>query len=228
MLHRSIMAALGRCFEKELEVMAWSERFPGAVNAEERAERAMRLPLGAISPLWPIFGAAAGAGLAYWWLTRWPRALNFEAMAGLAGTPARKPRRNEILPEPATSRAPLRIAEPSPGPAAQPEAPARADEAQPVLRQLFPEAKDELAQAAKENKTAAAAGEAVGSDDLTRIFGIGPRLAAALGERGVSRFSQIAAWTAKDLAEVDAALNLRGRAARDGWVDQARKFAAEA
>jgi predicted flap endonuclease-1-like 5' DNA nuclease len=63
-------------------------------------------------------------------------------------------------------------------------------------------------------------------DDLTRLVGIGPKLAAALAERGVTAFAQIAAWTEADLAEIDAALNLRGRASRDDWVGQAKRFAA--
>ncbi|MEI9965586.1 MAG: hypothetical protein WDM92_13880 [Caulobacteraceae bacterium] len=57
-------------------------------------------------------------------------------------------------------------------------------------------------------------------DDLTRLVGVGPKLAAALAERGVTRFQQIAAWTDADLAEVDKALDLKGRAARDAWVAQ--------
>jgi predicted flap endonuclease-1-like 5' DNA nuclease len=64
-------------------------------------------------------------------------------------------------------------------------------------------------------------------DDLTRLVGIGPKLAAALAERGVTRFAQLAAWTAVDLAEVDKALDLKGRAVRDAWVAQAKRFAAE-
>lgn len=64
-------------------------------------------------------------------------------------------------------------------------------------------------------------------DDLTRLVGIGPKLAAALAERGVTRFGQIAAWTDKDLAEVDKALDLKGRAVRDAWVAQARRLTSE-
>jgi predicted flap endonuclease-1-like 5' DNA nuclease len=65
-------------------------------------------------------------------------------------------------------------------------------------------------------------------DDLTRLVGIGPKLAAALAERGVTRFAQLAHWTDADLAEVDKALDLKGRAVRDAWVAQAKRFAAEA
>ncbi len=65
-------------------------------------------------------------------------------------------------------------------------------------------------------------------DDLTRLVGIGPKLAAALAERGVTRFAHLAHWTEADLAEVDKALDLKGRAVRDAWVAQAKRFAADA
>lgn len=64
-------------------------------------------------------------------------------------------------------------------------------------------------------------------DDLTRMVGIGPKLSVALAERGVARFAHIAAWTEADLAEIDKALDLKGRAVRDAWVAQAKRFAAE-
>jgi predicted flap endonuclease-1-like 5' DNA nuclease len=64
-------------------------------------------------------------------------------------------------------------------------------------------------------------------DDLTRLVGIGPKLSIALAERGVTRFAHIAAWTAEDLAEIDRALDLKGRAVRDAWVAQAKRFMAE-
>jgi len=65
-------------------------------------------------------------------------------------------------------------------------------------------------------------------DDLTRLVGIGPKLQVALAERGVTRFAQIAAWTETDLADVDAALSLKGRAVREAWVAQAKRLAANA
>lgn len=61
-------------------------------------------------------------------------------------------------------------------------------------------------------------------DDLTRLVGIGPKLAASLSELGVTRFSQIAAWTADDLKSIDELLNLKGRADRDAWIAQAKRL----
>jgi predicted flap endonuclease-1-like 5' DNA nuclease len=58
-----------------------SFEFPGAAVAGERAERALRLPMGVVSPLWTVFAAAAGVGVAYWWMTSWTRAVNVEAMS---------------------------------------------------------------------------------------------------------------------------------------------------
>jgi len=75
---------------------------------------------------------------------------------------------------------------------------------------------------------ATVAAESLEPEDLTRLMGIGPKLAAALAERGVTRYAQIAAWTANDLAELDKALDLKGRAVRDAWVAQAKRFASEA
>ncbi|MEQ5788701.1 hypothetical protein J3454_12430 [Erythrobacter sp. NFXS35] len=66
-----------------------------------------------------------------------------------------------------------------------------------------------------------------GSDDLTRIKGVGPKLAALLGDLGVSSFGQIAEWSAADIERMDAQLGrFSGRIARDQWVAQARLLAA--
>jgi predicted flap endonuclease-1-like 5' DNA nuclease len=66
-----------------------------------------------------------------------------------------------------------------------------------------------------------------GSDDLTRIKGVGPKLAALLGDLGVSSFGQIASWSAADIERMDGQLGrFSGRIARDQWVAQARLLAA--
>lgn len=60
------------------------------------------------------------------------------------------------------------------------------------------------------------------SEDLTMINGIGPKLAALLQDLGVRRFDQIAAWSEREVAEVDAHLgSFRGRISRDQWIAQA-------
>ncbi len=68
-------------------------------------------------------------------------------------------------------------------------------------------------------RIAAAIGE---PDDLRKIKGIGPKLNTLLGELGVSRYDQIATWTAADVAEVDPYLGtFKGRITRDAWIEQA-------
>jgi hypothetical protein len=43
--------------------------------------------LGAASPLWAYFGAAAAGGVAFWWMTRWGRPVNLEALFAGAAKP---------------------------------------------------------------------------------------------------------------------------------------------
>jgi predicted flap endonuclease-1-like 5' DNA nuclease len=60
-------------------------------------------------------------------------------------------------------------------------------------------------------------------DDLTRIHGIGPKLAAALEALGITSFRQVARMSAEDIAELDEALGVfPGRIERDDWVGGAR------
>lgn len=64
------------------------------------------------------------------------------------------------------------------------------------------------------------------ADDLTRIKGVGPKLVDLLAGMGVTRFAQIAAWSADDIAAIDAKLGrFEGRIERDDWVEQARLLA---
>ncbi|MCX7645881.1 MAG: NADH-quinone oxidoreductase subunit NuoE [Rhodobacteraceae bacterium] len=80
---------------------------------------------------------------------------------------------------------------------------------------------------APQRPAALAAPRAGGPDDLKLIRGVGPRLEALLHSLGVFHFDQIASWTADELAWIDANLEgFRGRASRDGWIEQARLLAA--
>jgi NADH-quinone oxidoreductase subunit E len=64
------------------------------------------------------------------------------------------------------------------------------------------------------------------ADDLKVIRGIGPKLEALLNSVGIWHYDQIAAWKARDIAEIDGQLEgFRGRITRDGWVKQARALA---
>lgn len=70
--------------------------------------------------------------------------------------------------------------------------------------------------------------EAAGTaDDLTRLKGVGPKLAATLREMGIHSFAQIAGWSEADIDRVDAQLGrFQGRIRRDNWVEQAKLLAA--
>ena len=64
-------------------------------------------------------------------------------------------------------------------------------------------------------------------DDLKQIKGIGPKLEALCNDLGFYHFDQIAAWTADEVAWVDANLKgFKGRVSRDNWVAQAKVLAA--
>lgn len=41
--------------------------------------------LGAASPFWAYYGAAAAGGMTYWWMTRWTQPMNLEAFFGAMG-----------------------------------------------------------------------------------------------------------------------------------------------
>ena len=162
-------------------------------------EKAIRAPIGAASPLWWAFAGVAGVGVAYWWMTRWTRPFNVEA----AGMPMTSP---DVAP-------------------ALEEAAATYELAPAAIEDVVdtPPAVEPLAEMAAQDE------EVLGAfvDDLTQLIGIGPKLALALADRGVNRFAQIAAWGEDDLAHFDRELNLKGRAVREGWVEQARALASE-
>ena len=66
-----------------------------------------------------------------------------------------------------------------------------------------------------------------GGDDLTRIKGLGPKIAALLNGQGVKTYAQIAAWSDEEIDRIDALLDrFQGRIRRDDWVSQAKLLAA--
>lgn len=203
---------------------------------------APRIAVGAASPLWLMFGGAAAAGAAYWWwASRWREAVNLEALMALAPEPVAPALEAEetlrTTPEPvveavtaateaaevvldATEDAIETVAEAE---VAAVEAIGEAEaEVLGALTEVEPEAVQPVAPVVETVGEAAA----VATDDLTRLVGVGPKLAASLAELGVTRFSQIAAWTPEELAEIDLQLGLKGRAERDAWIAQAKRLVA--
>lgn len=94
--------------------------------------------------------------------------------------------------------------------------------------------KPSAAKPAKVAKAAAAplaaaampSGEARDESNLSLIAGIGPAIEKKLRAAGITTWSEIAAWSAADLAKWDEELKLRGRAAREEWVEQAKELLA--
>jgi len=226
-----------------------SSFFPDFKTDRVDPEAAPRLLVGAASPLWLMYGGAAAAGATWWWwASRWREAVNLEST--LAPTLELAP---TLLPEPealavevveTVEAAVEAVVEPAKIVAEAAietvvETVAAANDSvvetvEAVAETLEPvalapvevapavEALAETPVAAVEASIAAAE---VIADDLTRLVGIGPKLAVSLADLGVTSFSQIAAWTPEDLASIDQLLNLKGRADRDAWIAQAKRFA---
>lgn len=195
-------------------------------EAARQAEDLWRVPIGAASPLWAAYGAFAGAGIAYWCMTRMFKPANLEAfvwrMPEWPGLPAAAdltpdlPTLPQIMAETLVAMQPEPQAPPS-DPAIEPEAP----------EAILAEAGFEAANAASESVGEAAMAVSLAADDLTRLVGIGPSLATKLADLGVRTYADIASWTEDDVLKMDKALDLKGRASRDRWVEQARQFAAQ-
>jgi NADH-quinone oxidoreductase subunit E len=64
------------------------------------------------------------------------------------------------------------------------------------------------------------------ADDLSLIWGVGPKLEAMLHGMGFFHFDQIAGWNEEHLRWVDRRLDrFKGRARRDDWIGQAKRLA---
>jgi predicted flap endonuclease-1-like 5' DNA nuclease len=187
--------------------MTWMAEFPDLEEARANARKAMTLPLGMASPLWLAFGAATTAGVAWWWMTRWAKPINLEALTGAV--------ENQVG---AADTVAATAAETT-------------ETVEEVVETLAAETAAEIETAEQSVEEVAETLEAgtppspATPDDLTRLTGIGPKLAAALNARGVTSFAQLAAWTDAEAAAFDADLKLLGRVARDAWIAQAKRLA---
>ena len=62
-------------------------------------------------------------------------------------------------------------------------------------------------------------------DDLKELTGVGPVLEKTLNEFGIYHYRQIAGLKKIEIAEIDEALNFKGRIERDDWIKQAKELA---
>ncbi len=83
-----------------------------------------------------------------------------------------------------------------------------------------PTAEDE-AQARWEDEGGAGSSAGI-ADDLTRVRGIGPKIAQKLAALGITSLHQLARLSPEEIARIDGALAFRGRIHREKWVEQAR------
>lgn len=107
----------------------------------------------------------------------------------------------------------------APPAAANPDPPARRKAAGPRQDRTMARIRD------RPPGTAPAASLANGDDDLTRIRGIDAALAERMRKRGIRSFAEIAAWTARDVKSLRAALGVGNRISRDNWIEQAARLA---
>ena len=86
-------------------------------------------------------------------------------------------------------------------------------------------AASEAAPAPSRSPAKGEAREGAASDDLTRIGGIGPKIEKLLNEEGIFHYWQIARLSDGDIARIEQRMSVKGRIARDKWVEQARGLA---
>lgn len=103
------------------------------------------------------------------------------------------------------------------GPAVAIASPAPEKKAVPVP----PKAK----RAAPKPALARAAAAPAKKDNLKRILGVGRQNEARLNKMGITTFAQIAAWSAREQADIGERLAFPGRIEREDWVRQARVLA---
>ncbi len=91
----------------------------------------------------------------------------------------------------------------------------------PAAEAKKPAAKKAAKPATDKAKPAAAPAD---EDDLKVLSGVGPALEKKLKEAGVTTLAQIAEWTEEHIAAIEEKISAKGKAVREGWVEQARKL----
>ena len=67
---------------------------------------------------------------------------------------------------------------------------------------------------------------AAAATDVSLIDGVGPKITAQLAKEGITSLVQIAKMSKTELEDLDVALNLKGRTAREDWIAQAKELVA--
>jgi predicted flap endonuclease-1-like 5' DNA nuclease len=85
--------------------------------------------------------------------------------------------------------------------------------------------KKKSAQPKRASETKAIAQAPTSHDDLKLISGVGPGLEKKLHDAGITSYSQIAALTPAEIAELEAnVVKFTGRITRDDWIGQAQQL----
>jgi small subunit ribosomal protein S2 len=139
----------------------------------------------------------------------------------------------EVVPAEPSARKPKTVkkttkktaAEPAAAPTKDEAEQSAGDEATAGAPSAEPAAEEQPKAAAKKSEPAKNdAASSGGADELTRLNGLGPVIAAKLEGIGVTSLSQIAAWSEADIEKIDEELALKGRIQREEWVEQAKKL----
>jgi predicted flap endonuclease-1-like 5' DNA nuclease len=138
----------------------------------------------------------------------------------------------ELAPEPiaASAAEPEPVVEPVAEPAPAPEPAAEAPTEPPAAPPPEPAPVPEPVATPPEPSPptpAAPAPNVAGALALTTIKGLGPKVAAMLAERGITRVDQLAALSPDEASALDVQLGaFTGRMGRDRWIEQAKLLAA--
>jgi large subunit ribosomal protein L21 len=98
--------------------------------------------------------------------------------------------------------------------------------AKPSKKAAAPKAEAAPAAAPQTLVSAPAAAAASGSDDISLIGGVGPKMEKGLRELGFNTFASIAAMTPDDVTRVEEHVKQKGRVAREEWIEQAKELLA--
>ena len=108
--------------------------------------------------------------------------------------------------------------------AAKPK-PAKAEDKPAKAADAAPKAELKAKPAEKEAPVALFTAPEGPADDLKKISGVGKVLEKKLNDLGITRYDQIAAFSADEIAKVDEVLNFKGRIEREDWTSQAKALA---